>query len=54
MFLAVIVWFLWPNARAQTLSFSSNDINVVNRLSTEALKHSSSVLNAERDFENAI
>jgi outer membrane protein TolC len=50
--LAVIVWFLWPVASAQTLGLSSNDINVVNRLSTEALKHSSSVLNANRDLEN--
>jgi asparagine synthetase A len=52
VFFAVIVWFLWPTARAQTLGLSSNDINVVNRLSTVALKHSSSVLNAERDLEN--
>jgi hypothetical protein len=50
--LAVIVWFLWPAASAQTLGLSSNDIAVVNRLSTEALKHSSSVLNANRDLEN--
>jgi hypothetical protein len=50
--LAVIVWFLWPTANAQTLGLSSNDINVVNRLSTEALKHSSTVLNAQRDLEN--
>jgi outer membrane protein TolC len=50
--LAVIVWFLWPAANAQTLGLSSSDINVVNRLSTEALKHSSTVLNAGRDLEN--
>ena len=52
MILAVIVWFLWPTASAQTLVLSTNDIIVVNRLSTEALKHSSSVLNAHRDLEN--
>jgi Outer membrane efflux protein len=52
MILAVIVWFLWPTANAQTLGLSSNDINVVNRLSTEAAKHSSTVLNAKRDLEN--
>jgi outer membrane protein TolC len=50
--LAVIVWFLWPVASAQTLGLSSNDIAVVNRLSTEALKHSSTILNAGRDLEN--
>jgi hypothetical protein len=50
--LALIVWFLWPAASAQTLGLTSNDINVMNRLSTEALKHSSSVLNANRDLEN--
>jgi outer membrane protein TolC len=50
--LAILVWFLWPTASAQTLGLSSNDITVVNRLSTEALKHSSSVLNAQRDLEN--
>ncbi len=50
--LAVIVWFLWPAANAQTLGLSSNDIKVVNCLSTEALKHSSTILNAQRDLEN--
>jgi hypothetical protein len=50
--LALIVWFLWPAASAQTLGLSSNDIATVNRLGTEALKHSSSVLNANRDLEN--
>ena len=50
--LAVIVWFLWPTANAQTLGLSSNDMTVVNRLSTEAVKHSSSVLNAKLDLEN--
>jgi outer membrane protein TolC len=52
MILAAIVWFLWPTANAQTLGLSSNDIAVVNRLNTEALKHSSTVLNARRDLEN--
>jgi hypothetical protein len=50
--LAIIGWFLWPVASAQTLGLSSNDIIVVNRLSTEALKHSSNVLNTQRDLEN--
>jgi hypothetical protein len=53
MILAAIVWFLWPAANMQTLGLSSNDIAVVNRLSTEAVKHSSSVLNAGRDLENS-
>jgi hypothetical protein len=35
--LAVIVWFFWPTANAQTLGLSSNDIAVVNRLSTKTL-----------------
>jgi outer membrane protein TolC len=50
--LALIVWFLWPTANAQTLGLSSNDINVVNLLSIEAAKHSSTILNARRDLEN--
>ena len=50
--LAVIVWFLWPAANAQTLGLSSSDLTTVSRLSTEALKHSSTVLNAQRDLES--
>jgi hypothetical protein len=52
MILAVIIWFLWPAASAQTLGLSSNDIATVNRLSIEALKHSSTVLNAQRDLQS--